>query len=422
MNFPLDNAFDEHWIFVQRYQETSFNIAVRAMIDYKFTKKQILDALSGLAQIHPYLCGKVVENANTTHRFHLKHEDGNTISHLLITTNAVELNKIFQEKSAQREHLFGIENGELIHLHVWQDESRSLVELSGPHLLGDVTAFLLLFKDLLSHLDSSIIGTELKPIQKQRLPFDEKRYGWDVETQQVTPLPLPEGAPIAPDKWPSPNFQYGKYNIDKNQFNKIKYWLKSKECEASVSDLFYYIAIKLYREAGDHETNFSTILSFRPLLVGENEQCNINTSAIFSIIDSKTIEEDNIFSWMEKLNKTRLENLTPSGIMGLMNFLRCLNKSLYQDGNSRGRALLNAYLPINLFAINNFGVVDKYFQAQSFNVTEIDIQDGVPCEEVRIFTYKNNLHMHPMLSENGVFNPDSFWKKFNHELDIILSM
>ena len=420
MIIPLDNVFDEHWIYVNRHQQTGFNIVVRALLDCSFNESQVSHALTALSQKHPYLLGKVVENPGVRKgsRFHLETSSGNSLSHHIEQASNDQIEVLLKQPSERREYLFDIENGELVHLQFWQNEKQCLLEFSCVHLIGDVTAVLLLCKDLLHYLDQSIVAEPSVNETAQRLPFDEKRYGWQIEQQPITPLPLPEGAPSNPDKWPPPKFLYGKYSMPISQFNNIRAWLKNQDSDAAVSDVFYYIATKLYSEANVDDINFSVVLSFRHLLEDEQEQNNINTSVIFSLIDMQDISSVDVNDWLNKLNTTRKDALSHQGIMGLINFLRCLNASLYEADEQIGRALINAYLPINLFSFNNFGKVDHYFDhTNNFNVKEIDIQDGVPCQEVRVFSFKEVLHMHPMLSPTGPFTPETFWQKYTSELE-----
>lgn len=423
MIIPLDNVFDEHWIYVHRHQKTGFNIVVRALVNCSFSESQITQALDALSQKHPYLLGKVVEDPGSRQgcHFYLDTSCDNLISHKIEQATTVQIETLLKQPSARREYLFDIENGELANLQLWQNENQCLLEFSCVHLVGDVTAVLLLCKDLLHYLDQSIVAEPSVNEIAQRLPFDEQRYGWKIEPQAITPLPLPDGAPSNPEKWPPAKFLYGKYSMPLSKFNEIKTWLKKHGSDAAVGDLFYYVATRLYNEADESDLNFSVVLSFRNLLEAENEKNNINTSVIFSLIDIQDIDGENINVWLNKLNTTRKASLSHQGVMGLVNFLRCLNTSLYDADEQTGRALINAYLPINLFAFNNFGKVDHYFDhTNNFNVKEIDIQDGVPCQEVRVFSFKERLHIHPMLSPTGPFTPKTFWEKYTTELEKII--
>lgn len=423
MKIPLDNAFDEHWIYVHRHQKTGFNIAVRALLDSSFSESQVSQALSALCQKHPYLLGKVIEDpaARESRRFYLDTSNNNLLSYKIEKATLAEIETLIKQPSKRREYFFDIESGELAHLQLWQNQAQCLLEFSCVHLLGDVIAVLQMCKDLLDYLDQSSIGKPNIDKPMQRLMFDEQRYGWQIEQQPISPLPLPEGAPSNPEKWPPPEFLYGKYSLPLSQFDKVRKWLKQNNIDASVNDLFYYIASRLYNDTEENDLNFSVVLSFRHLLEGEIEQKNVNTSVIFSLIDMSDIGSGHVDAWLNQLNATRKASLSHQGIMGLINFLRSLNAALYGTDEKMGRALINAYLPINLFAFNNFGKLDHYFShTKNFNVEEIDIQDGVPCQEVRMFSFKDRLHMNPMLSPKGPFAPEIFWQKFNTELERLL--
>lgn len=423
MIIPLDNAFDEHWIYVHRHQKTGFNIIVRAQLDSNFTENQVIQAVAALCRKHPYLLGKVVEDPSERegYRFYLEISNEKALSQKIEEVSSVEIETLMKQLSKRREYFFDIEKGELAHLQLWQNKEQCLLEFSCVHLLGDVTAVLLIVKDLLHYLDQSRNGVPSIEKPVQRLMFDEKRYGWEVEQQPILPLPLPENAPDNPDKWPPPEFLYGKYSFPLSQFNVIRQWLKDHQIEATVNDLFYYIASNLYSEVDEDDLNFSVVLSFRHLLKGGIEQNNVNTSVIFSLINMNDIDAGNVRAWLNQLNATRKAALSQHGIMGLIHFLRCLNAALYEADEKTGRALINTYLPIDLFAFNNFGKLDHIFDhTKNFNVTEIDIQDGVPCQEVRMFSFKGRLHMNPMLSPKGPYTPEKFWQKFTSELKAIL--
>lgn len=420
MKIPLDYSFDTHFIYVDQCHKTTLNIVVRAIANRVFSSSQIQTAINQLIKRHPYLASTVKENApqKAMESFYLETLNSDIISTNMRSVGGDELSRIMQNPSPMREHRFDLLNGEVAHIEWIQDSNSTFIELSCPHLIGDVTAIVLLFSDLIKYLDQAVSG-HLADIQPQsRVIYDEARYGWASTNQPVTDLPFPEGHTFNDSLWPEPPSSYKRGQLSIEKISNIKEWLNRNNIEGKITDVFYYVLEYLYTKKYNQNLNFSAIFSFRHLFNKAEDITNINSSAIFAMLDVSKTLLDSPKEWIENCRKIRNQAIQKEGIMEMMHFLRCLNHSMLTRDTRNKRALINAYIPINsFFAINNFGLIDQHIKPpKNFKIMDIDIQDGVPTPEVRIFGYGDTLHINPMLDPENQISAGTLLTDFSNTL------
>ncbi len=424
MKIPLSNAFDTHWVYVHRYMGSSVNIIVRAHVDSRFHAHEIDNAIADLVAKHPYLVAKVCEEERNSHaEFYLETIDNQALSAHYNEVKCGDIASILAGCSERRNYRFNIEMGELAHMEVWQDDSTTLIELSCAHLLTDVTGMLLLMSDFLKCLDTRKSSISLKADQCRRLPFDEVRYKWVEACKEPAPIPLPKVLSPNAEEWPDVHFEYCRQKFSSKKFSSIKSYLNGRGISAKVADFFYYILTLIYaREyGGGIQTN--VILSFRHLLRDEIDVNNINTLAVFAHVDMSDQDLDDPASWMEYFYSVRDKAIDPENIIEFMYFFRCLNLTMPGDNVTKGRQILNTLLPVNsndaVFAFNNYGIIDPFFEElSSFNLMDIDVQDGVLAQEVRMFSFRDKIHFNMMFSPQTLpFSVEEFWIKLNHYID-----
>jgi len=426
MQIPLDFSFDTHFVYVDQCYENTLNIVVRAKVNAAFQETHITEAATALVQKHPYIAAKVVacDTEEETNSYHLAHLPGSMLGHNIRKTSIEKILATMQQTSPMREYRFDIYNGELAHIEVLHDDNSSIIELSCAHLVGDVTAIIMLFSDLLAFLDQAISGHINTPSAQTRLTFNEKRYAWKITQKNIDTLPFPDNTSINNNKWPKLSFDYKRGQIPITTLTKTKEWLQHKNINGKVTDVFYYLIERLYHKKYGTDLNFLAVFSFRHLLENEIDKTNINTSAIFSALEVPKDLLDSPKDWIEKSCWLRNHSITTDGVMGMIHFLRCLNYSMRDKSTNDRRALINSYIPMDkCYAINNFGSVDKLIiNTSNFQIIDIDIQDGVPAQEIRIFGHNDALLVNPMLDPEGPISADALLTDLSSSLtDLIQS-
>lgn len=428
MRISLSDAFDTHWIYVHRYMESSVNVVLRVRIDKRLPVEDIDIAVDALVSRHPYLMSRVCEEKtiNDVSQFYLETIDEGSLSRNFNEVEGGEIEVVLNNVSQWRTHCFDLENGELAHVEVWRDKESTLIELTCAHLLTDVTGIMLLMSDLLGALDSDEALDELRTSSCQRLPFDEVRYDWKKEHEQSVALPLPEKLSPNAEKWPEVHFEYLRKEFSIEKFSKIKSFLSKNHIKAKVADFFYFILSLMYlREyGGSIQTN--AILSFRHLLENDIDINSVNTLAVFSHVDIPDEKLSDPALWMKHFFEVRIGVIKQESIIEFMNFLRCLNLAMPGRDVIKGRQVLNTLLPVcsndKVFVFNNYGVIDTFFDGLNrFGVTDVDVQDGVLAQEVRMFSFKQKIHFNMMFSPDALpFTTEEFWMQFNLYIDDVL--
>ena len=105
--------------------------------------------------------------------------------------------------------------------------------------------------------------------------------------------------------------------------------------------------------------------------------------------------------------------------MNLMHFLRCLNLTMRDTDINTGSRILDTYIPLDVFAINNFGKLDPYFEnLENFTILDIDIHDAVPAPEIRMFGLNNQVYINPMFPPDSAIVPGEFIESVVNEIEM----
>lgn len=418
----LDNAFDSHFIYVEESQDNTLNIIIRIVLDCSLNDACIHEAYRNLLQKHPYLTGIVVDNRATDQKefpFCLKIEENFDFTAQILEVDDSEIDIVVNSISDMRFYRFQTRQESLNKLKVWKSRSRTLVELCCPHLVTDLQGGALLMADLCNFFDASLSHREVPIFPSKRLIFDEVRYGWKAESSQINPLKIVEFTPESAQQWIKPESSYQRNYLEVEKFYQIKKWLSEKKIKAKVVDLFYYAIAKTYKNLCNLDISLLVTFGFRQLLDSEEERNNINTSAVFFPIDMSEVDINQPKDWIEAFYIKRNARMTPDGVLEVINFFRSLNQSMEASNPIYNRQVINQIKKMGAtFLINNIGSLDRIFcQYQNFNIVDIDIQDGVPGEELRMFGYKDKIYFNPMFKNSAPLQSKEFYPLIINEIN-----
>ena len=422
MKIKLDNAFDTHWLYVNRFQGTSFNLIPRVRLSKRLKEKDCQRAIAALIKKHPHICSNIQEEQTDENEsaFYFVTDDSNQLSTSYDNATTSQLDDVLSNFSSKIRYQLNVEQNQLLHVQFWVSEDETVIELICAHLLGDAISDVRLLRDLITFIDQACEGDIAEEALQERLEFDELRYGWVTEPPQIQAIPIPDPLPENTD-WPTPEMVYARYDFPLERYFEINQLLKEKGISGTTTDLFYYVEVYIYQELLKEKYELSTVLSYRHLLPTEADKINLDTSVVFS---PTAMEESLIHQpreWIGELKKQRTESITPAGVMNLMNFLRCLNKSMYRCSHEEGKALLAQLMPLNTFSFNNYGNMDKELpQPKNFKITDLDIHSNSPGQRVRLRGYNDMIKMSTELYQAGSVTCDEFWALFNQELDRVL--
>jgi len=420
MQIKLDNAFDAHFIYVEDSQDNTLNIIVRIVLDESILDSNINEALHNLILKHPYLNGKVTENhCDTAFPFSLTITRSLNITSNIKDVNDKQIDNIICSISEMRFYRFYTRKEPLIKVNIWKSDSRTLIELCCPHLLTDLQGGVILMGDFCNFLDLSISGDDTHILPCKRLIFDEVRYGWRQQASSIQALKIPPFHKDSTQQWQKPNSQYQRNYLHLHDYYQLKNWLEDNEIQAKVVDLLYYVVNKIYKTNYDIELSLLTTFGFRQLLSEENEQKNINTSAVFFPIDMSDYKAETYKYWMENFYFKRNSKMTKEGVLQVINYFRSINKSMNCFDSLYNRQVINQIKKMGAtFLINNIGSLDKFFNSyKHFNIVDIDIQDGVPGEELRMFGFKDKVYLNPMFKRSSPLSSNNFYSLFIDEIN-----
>ena len=423
MIYQVDNFNDCSFAYINRYLKSSLNIVVKTRINKAIRESILESATYALTQKHPYLTGQISYDksnlsptpfqftTNTAYRIHTEHTN----------TQIYTLNSVMRSISSFLFHDFNYEQGEFIKIKFWQTQNETVIEMACAHYIGDVTAVLLLMKDLLSFIDLNLSESPITAHPQTRTPYNEKRYNWGALPEDNSPLPIPPDN-AEKKEWPKREMDFGRYKIPLEQFNEIKQYLKQKDIKASATDYFYYVVQKIMVEHVNKPFPLAVIQTYRHLLENEKDREEIKSLAMFGYIDTPNNLLNTPKEWIEHFNRQRQEKLTLPARQQSMNRLRSLNNTLHQCSVEEGKRLL-LMMPKDFFAFNNYGNIDPIFaDTTHFKIIDIDIQDAAPGQEVRMYGVNNHVYFNPMLYKDKFTNAATFWNLFEFEIDNVLKL
>jgi len=206
------------------------------------------------------------------------------------------------------------------------------------------------------------------------------------------------------------------------KFTAIGEWLRGQNIEAKPIDVFYFAAARILNRRFRRDISFWIIFSYRHLLLNPSEHSSVNNEAVFCPADATDTDLNDLSEWIKSFHHKRKEALSKENILGMINFFRGLNKAMQGTPLEKGRMLLNSYIRMPDFAFNNYGILDKYFKdRETFSIKDVDIQDAVPAQEVRMFGLRNEIKFSPAIFSDSGFTPFEFWQEFNLEIDKLMN-
>ena len=420
MNIPLDNFFDTHFIHVDRGNETTLNIVIRARIDRPIDADILSEALTFLQNKHCYLSAKVVKKIpnDGAAPFELRPVEVNHLDYDVLQVPSGHLDTVMNCLSEFRYHRFNLYSGQLIHIQVWHDNANSIIEFSCAHLLGDITSAMLIMNDILNFISISVEKKTPNIDARERLEFSIDKLANPQTNSEPQNLSLQDVVGSKLEMWPQPEYSYQRHSISLELFKRINTILRNREINATPIDLFYYFAADIYSKYGI-ELDLTAIFSFRKHLKEDTYKDSINTFAIFSPLAFPYHDIKDIKYCLEKINNQRRMAIELNGVTSVLNFINRLNELVGHKDIINTRNIINSFIQIkSTFCYNNLGIIDDYFKDRpTFKVIDIDIQDGVPAEEVRMFSYRNTVNINPMLRADGPISATQFWEEFLNRLE-----
>lgn len=414
MNTILDNVYDQYWINLYHYKNTTQNISVKVWLDSYLEEDLLRHALEKLLLIHPYLSSQLgsVDLGNDVEKLFVLYDLPNMIS---VNFNKVEsemLKGVMEETSKNRNICFNLSEGELIRITTWSDGKTTILELSVAHLIGDISAVLSILSDLLKSIDNKLQDIVTIESVIQRRGFSSSRYAWGKGEKTRGQLKKLDTRRNSIEEVPLTGFK--RYTLPIETIEKAGVWLKENNIDAKPTDLFQYTCATSF----DIYT-FIVVLSYRSLLKNSNGAYDINTSTVCALMNLEEHKTNKIAEVLEKIYSRRKEMMTNDGVLAWVNHLRTINLSLNCLSINEGSRLLNglAITDKNVFSLNNFGSIDSYFDNyKKLNIIDLSIQDSAPVQGLRMFGFRDKLHMYPVLRSDNAMTPDEYWIKYSKSL------
>lgn len=414
-----------HLLLVSKFQKSSVNILVRAEIDICPTLAQIKAATAGLVRQHAYLNARYYSEEKS-HQVRYFYEEVECKKYSVDVVEPVDsLQQVMASLSPMRRYVFSLHKGELIKVVVYQKAGASVVELTMAHIVGEGPSAFILMGDLLGHLDQQL-GTDKNTVNKEsKYFFKESDFGWpDFSSPDAAirenPLPPLTDAPdnTGSDPWVLPDAVLQRYKLPSTIFVSLSQWLKENRINAKVSDVFYYIAYKLLKKMLNRSPEFWLIMSYRNQLQAHFSPKTIYNFAFFSPVMSELFDGRSIHSWLKDFFHYREQLISPENVALSRRFFYQLNKAMENEDLATGKRFMDSVVKVPDFSFNNFGKLDQYIGEQKhFTVSDIDLQDGTPAQEIRYFSYRDSLFFNPTFFKEGEIDLEEFWTLFTVELD-----
>jgi hypothetical protein len=425
--FKLKSPKDIRFMLIEQYQTSTANILIRTIIDTCPDESQIQRALKALGEKHPYIMTKFYEEqGDYGSEFYYEYQENKDISY---TSEEIADNEIagkMDQLSEMRNHLFNHASGEICMVKIYKGENSSMVEFSGSHIIGEVPSFIILMGDFLKFLDQSYKATDIivKPCQK--FIFKEELFGLEKEKIELCDIPVPEKSEQNFDKWFLPEAELRRMAIPIKRFREIKNWLEDNNIEAAVSDVFYYIASQVLQKFLNREPDFWLALSVRRLLKNISLHSSVYNFDFWVPVSSNQFDATNAAKWIEEFSLYKKNfTTTPYSIVKRRNFCRSrsLNRAMAGTSTYHGRMIMNSIVKFPDFIFNNYGVIDEYIgKFEHFSIKDIEVQDGVPIQEIRFFTLNEVLYFNTTIFKNYKIDIDKFLSEFNNNLKALTNV
>jgi len=297
-----------------------------------------------------------------------------------------------------------------------------MIEFSGSHIIGEVSSFIILMGDFLKFLDQTYKTTDIivKPCQK--FVFKEELFGLEKKELPDPLVSVPEKFEQSFDKQFLPEAELRRRKIPIKRFREIKNWLRKNNIQAAVSDVFYCIASRVLEKFLNREPDFWLILSSRRFLK-DNSSHFLYDFAFWVPVSPKQFNTKNAAKWLKEFNCHKKDSATAYGSVNKRNFLHSLNKAVQGRSIEQGRMILNSMVKFPDFTFNNYGVIDEYIgKFENFSIKDIEVQDGVPVQEIRFFTLNEVLYFNTTIFKNYKIDIDKFLSEFNNSLKALTNV
>ena len=414
---PLDNVFDEHWIYFDQIQHTTFNILTRFRLQGSITECSIQSALNHLHQKHPYLNAQVEKQPNGE-GFQLVYNPSTPLKYRLIESTEDALNTLMNTRSPMLKKRMNLYAGELFFLTIWQANDQWVLECCIPHFLADTLGLLTLSSDLLDYLDNPANTNEISP--QERYSYHQLTADWPIDERPITPLSLDPSEAIPNPDWKTTSIAYQRKIFPKNTLQQLKDLLVANKMQAKEMDFFYYILEQMYNKHFQQKMPLSCVFSYRSLL-NKQHQNAINNLIVFSLIDVDKQQFPTPADWMDDFAFQRHSIVCKQGAMEIAYYLKNLNHTLKHSSKDEAQPLLNQLISYQVSMINNLGNLDTYFSPSNFKILDIDIQDAVPAQEIRTFSYQGERHFNLSLPHtHKLLSTEQFWQLFMKEVNYLL--
>lgn len=418
MKIEITDPNEIHLILLEKYQKSTANIVVRIKIDSCPTSAQLENAASKMVEKHPYLNARYfVEAREGKHKYFYEEISERQYKIESNDTIGSGLSDVMNSLSKMRTYIFSMEQGELFKLIIYKSKVSSIIELTIAHIIGEVPSALILAGDYLRYLDKSIAGLNSEISKQEKYCFSNQDFGWPELDLQEIEITDTKDHSVYVDPWQMPAAKLGRYKLSSDTYLELKNWLDRNNINAKVSDVFYFIADKLLEEMLNKAPEFWLIMGYRNLAKKQELKKAIFNFAFFSPVVSEQFNSSDIKTWLEGFYQYRSHMITAEGVNMSRSFFHSLNKSMEGTSLQKGKRVMDSVVKFPDFAFNNFGSIDRYMGSHSyFNILDIDVQDGTPAQEIRYFSFKDELYVNPTFFINNGIEPDIFWGEFLQEI------
>ena len=406
-----------HKILLEKYQKSSANIVVRVMIDRKYAKQEYGLALKYLASMHPYI------NAKYSHEkdFGYFYEEINACKEIVLhDKDDFYVEHMMESLSQMRTYLFNHSIGELFALNVVQGSTKSIIELTCSHILGEVHSIIMIMGEYIKILDGIHNIDSLSNDIHEKYFFQESDFGWGEFKYKNLKFTEPKENHDQGGPWILPQAIFRRYKLPIKDYIKIKGWLSDNKIQAKVSDFFYYVANEVLTEFLGRSPDLWVIVNYRNKAKTEKIKNSAYNFGFFSSVDTSAYDRGNIKNWLESFFRYRSGLVTEKGVFNLKNMFYSLNLAMENKEIGEGKKIMNSIVRFPDFAFNNFGEIDHYIgQPNNFKIIDFDIQDGTPSQEIRYFYLNGNIYMNPTFFEGSGIDADGFWTLFNDKTSLL---
>ena len=418
MKIEVTDPTEIHLLLLEKYQKSSANIVIRAVIDQCFDAHIYAQALNALITSHPYLCARYTSEINSgEHRYYYEEVCTDDAIVNIVQLDNKQINSHMNTLSSQRNFLFKHDAGVLYHLNVFTGDTNSMLELTCPHIIGEIPSILILMGELLANIDQIVCtGTSNSPVHK-KYNFNENDFAWDKFVYENLDFESCDLNTINTDPWVLPDATLERHKLDALYFKKIKNWLSINNINATTSDLFYNIAHHVLTDMLGGCPDMWLILSYRSKAVEEKTKSSIYNFAFFAPVNTSIFNDESQQQWLESICTYRQNLITQEGVYASRNFFYSLNKAMEGKDLSDGKNIMNSLVKFPDFAFNNFGQIDPYVgKHKRFNIIDFDVQDGTPAQEIRYFSLGDTLYINPTFFNASKLDITTFWAMFEKKL------